>query len=80
MYVVLYVAGATRTQIYLTADQRKRLDELMRRENRTLADLVREALDAYLAEAAPDADAALSATFGSAPDAEVPPRGEWARG
>ena len=34
--------------MYLTAEQRKRLDERSRRERRPLAELVREALDAYI--------------------------------
>jgi uridine kinase len=72
--------GATRTQIYLTADQRRRLDARVRRDGHSLAHLVREALDAYLAETAPDAERALGETFGSLPDIEVPSRDEWSRG
>ncbi len=53
LYNALYMA-ARRTQIYLTADQRKRLDERRRRERRTLAELVREAVDAYLADRSVD--------------------------
>lgn len=74
------MAGATRTQIYLTSDQRKQLNELGRRERKTLAELIREAVDAYLAGSAGDPDEALEATFGSIPDLEVPSRGEWDRG
>ena len=47
LYAVRALA-ATRTQIYLTADQRKHLDELGRREGKTLAQLIREAVDRYL--------------------------------
>jgi predicted DNA-binding protein len=80
MYTALYMAGALRTQIYLTADQRARLDELRERDGKSLAELVREALDAYVAERVADPDAALDATFGAAPDFAVPSRDEWDRG
>lgn len=71
--------SATRTQVYFTRQQRQALDELAEREGKTLAELVREAVDAYLAEAH-DADDALERTFGSIPRLEVPPRDEWDRG
>lgn len=72
---------ATRTQVYLTAQQREKIDELRRRDGRTLAEVVRAALDEYLArEAPPDLQAALDATFGTMPDLEVPSRDEWDRG
>jgi predicted DNA-binding protein len=71
--------SSTRTQIYLTAEQRRRLDERGRREGRAMASLVREAVDQYLATE-PDVEAALEATFATAPDLEVPPRDEWDRG
>jgi hypothetical protein len=79
LYTVLYMA-ARRTQIYLTAEQRRRLDERRRRERRTLAELVREAVDAYLAERPFDTAAALNSTFGALPKLEVPSRDEWDRG
>jgi hypothetical protein len=41
--------------------------------------LVREAVDMFLGEQAPDPDSTLKATFGSAPDLEVPTRAEWSR-
>lgn len=78
MYNALYMA-ARRTQIYLTADQRKRLDERRRRERRTLAQLVREAVDAYLADQSADPATALDSTFGALPKLEVPSRDEWER-
>lgn len=78
LYNVLYMA-ARRTQIYLTADQRKRLDERRRRERRTLAELVREAVDAYLADRSVDPATALDSTFGALPKLEVPSRDEWER-
>lgn len=80
LYTLLYMEGATRTQIYLTADQRRRLDDRMRREGRSLAHVVREALDAYLTEPVVDPDRALDETYGSLPDLEVPDRDEWSRG
>lgn len=71
--------AATRTQIYLTADQRRRIDAVRRRRGVTLAQVVREALDAYLVEPTPDVAGVLEATFGTDPDFEVPSRGEWER-
>ena len=78
LYNVLYMA-ARRTQIYLTADQRKRLDERRRRERRTLAELVREAVDAYLTDRSVDPATALNSTFGALPKLELPRRDEWER-
>lgn len=72
--------ASTRTQIYLTDTQRARLDEVALREGRSLADVIREAVDAYLSEAAPGSKQALEATFGALPDLEVPSRDEWDRG
>ena len=71
--------GSTRTQIYLTADQRAAIDALMEREGKSLALIVREALDQYLAPPKSDLGAALDAAFGALPDLEVPPRSEWNR-
>lgn len=70
--------ASTRTQVYLTAEQRRRLDALGKAEGRTMAALVREAIDRYLA-ASPDPEEALAETFGSMPDLVVPSRGEWDR-
>ncbi len=78
MYTALYMA-ATRTQVYLTPEQRARLDEIRVRDGRSLAELVREALDAYLFEAAPDVDGTLRETAGALPHLEVPGRREWER-
>lgn len=72
--------GATRTQIYLTAEQRRKLDARRRREGKTLAAIVRDAIDSYLAR--PDLKtikAILDATYGVDPEFKVPPRSEWAR-
>ncbi len=79
MYTVLYMS-TTRTQIYITEDQRRRLDELRRRDGVSLAALIRAAIDAYLAGTAPDPHDALDATFGQAASVTVPSRDEWVRG
>lgn len=78
LYNAVYMA-ARRTQIYLTAEQRKRLDERRHRERRTLAELVREAVDAYLTDRSVDPATALDSTFGALPKLEVPSRDEWDR-
>lgn len=72
--------SAMRTQIYLTREQRDRLDELAMREEKSLAELVREAVDSYLGDPGPSLQEALDATYGAAPDLEVPSREEWDRG
>jgi hypothetical protein len=81
--MLLYTAktmASTRTQIYLTAEQRKRLDELGKLDAKPLAQLIREAVDLYLDERTGPADlqAHLDRFFGSMPDLEVPPR-RWGR-
>ncbi len=78
LYTALYMVS-TRTQVYLTVEQRKRLDAIARKEDRSLAEIVREAIDAYLAGAPPEPRVALDATFGIAPDFRVPSRDEWDR-
>ena len=70
---------STRTQIYLTDDQRRRIDELASAQGVTMAEIIRRAVDGYL-DKQPDPSAALSATYGSVPDLEVPSRDEWDRG
>lgn len=77
---MLCCMSATRTQVYLTADQRRRIDQLAEAEGVTLAEVVRRAVDAYLAGTHLDADAALAATFGADPQARAPSRDEWGRG
>ena len=82
LYMALYTArtmASTRTQIYLTAEQRTRLDDLGKREQKSMAELIRTAIDRFLDEEAPDPDEALRQAFGAAPDIEVPPRSEWDR-
>ena len=79
LYTVLYMPS-TRTQIYLTDDQRRRLDARGRRSGAPLARMIREAVDAYLAGDRPDPDAALDDAFGALPDLDVPSRDEWVDG
>ncbi|HXA43286.1 MAG TPA: CopG family transcriptional regulator [Candidatus Solibacter sp.] len=71
--------ASTRTQIYLTAEQRAAIDARIKRDGKSLAWIVREALDQYLAPKSEDFEAVLDRTFGSIPDMEVPPRSEWDR-
>ncbi len=78
MYTALYMP-ATRTQIYLTVQQRRLLDERAQREGRSLADVIREAIDAFLEQSVEAAEDALGATFGSMPGLEVPSRDGWDR-
>jgi predicted DNA-binding protein len=68
-----------RTQIYLTDDLRDRIDERARAEGKTMAEVVRDAVEQYVA-APDDIEAALDATFGSVTTVVVPSRDEWARG
>ncbi len=72
--------AATRTQVYLTPEQRRRIDQISVAEGVTMADVVRRALDQYLAHEVPDPADALAATFGTLPDLVPPDRGEWDRG
>lgn len=78
LYAVLYMPS-TRTQIYLTDDQRRRLDARGKRTGAPMARLIREAVDAYLADDRPDVQAALDDTFGTLPELELPSRDEWDR-
>ena len=71
--------SATRTQIYLSAEQRERIDEIAKSDGVTMAEVIRRALNAYLTQEG-DPAAALAATFGADPDAKAPDRDEWARG
>jgi hypothetical protein len=68
-----------RTQIYLTADQRARIDRVARARGVTMAEVIRTALDQFL-DRAPEPTTALAVTFGAAKDIAVPPRDEWERG
>lgn len=78
LYTALYMPS-TRTQIYLTDDQRRRLDARGRRTGAPMARMIREAVDVYLANDRPDVQAALDDTFGTLPDLELPSRDEWDR-
>lgn len=88
LYAVLYMAAATRTQVYLTQEQRDRIEELRAHDGRTLAEVIRTALDEYLATHGREAAEArraemqrvLDETFGSIPDFPYPDRGDWDRG
>jgi hypothetical protein len=71
--------SATRTQIYLTAEQRRRIDQAAALEGVTMAEVIRRALNDYLGDDV-DASTALAATFGADPSASVPPRDGWQRG
>ena len=72
------VTPATRTQIYLGPQQRQRLDEIAAARHVSFAAVVREAVDLYIERAPIDPTRALDSTYGVAPDATVPDRGDWA--
>jgi Arc/MetJ-type ribon-helix-helix transcriptional regulator len=80
--------AATRTQVYLTQEQRDRIEDLRARDGRTLAEVIRAALDEYLAthgrEAAEselaERQRILDETFGIMPDFPYPDRSDWDRG
>jgi hypothetical protein len=78
------MSGATRTQVYLTAEQRAGLDERARVERKTMAHVIRDAVDTYLAADVDDGerDRLLADTFGAIPGLgqRVPSRDEWDRG
>jgi len=80
MYTALYMASSTRTQVYFTASQRRRLDVIAERRKVRMAEVVREAVDAYLGGMEAEEEAAvLAETFGALPDLTVPSRDEWDR-
>ena len=71
---------ATRTQVYLTREQRRVLDERAAQEGKSLAQVVREAIDAYISVGDASAvNAASEAAFGTVPDLEPPDRDGWDR-
>lgn len=78
LYTVLYMPS-TRTQIYLTDEQRRRLDARGKQAGAPMARLIREAVEAYLVDKV-DIEAALDETFGTLPELELPSRDEWNRG
>jgi len=71
--------AATRTQVYLTEEQRRQVDALTATNGQSLAWVIREALDQYLAGPSRDIQPALDATFGALPTLSPPPRDEWDR-
>lgn len=74
---MLRCMSATRTQVYLRPSQRRRLDEIADSRGSSLTAIVREAVDLYIAQAPVAPTTALDDTFGAAPDAAFPGRGEW---
>lgn len=60
--------------MYLTAEQRQRLDVLTKATGLTLAQVIRRALDEYLATQHADVDAALAETYGADTEAMTPSR------
>jgi predicted DNA-binding protein len=69
---------AIRTQVYLAPELRTRVDDYCRRTGKSVAEVIREALEGYLSEARYfDQSVALDRTFGMLPDLEVPSRHEW---
>lgn len=71
--------SATSTQIYLTHELRERIDRAARAQGVTMSEVIRAAVDRYLAEDK-DPSLVLAATFGRDPSATAPARDEWARG
>ena len=53
------------------------MDEIAGQRGSSLASVVREAVDLYIAEGPLDPTSALKRTFGAAPDAAAPDRGDW---
>jgi hypothetical protein len=79
VYLVLYMP-ALRTQVYLSEEQRRRLDLLRRARGDSLAELIRAAVDDYLDREGLEVGDALELTFGAAPEAEAALRDEWSEG
>jgi predicted DNA-binding protein len=71
--------SATRTQVYLTEEQRSRIDRVAAAEGVTMAEVIRRAVDEYVADEV-DATAVLASTFGADPSAQAPSRDTWRRG
>ncbi|MBK9972732.1 MAG: ribbon-helix-helix protein, CopG family [Acidimicrobiaceae bacterium] len=70
--------SATRTQVYLTDEQRRKVDQLADSEGVPMAVIIRRALDDYLTD---DADATTAhGHLGASPAATTPSRDEWQRG
>jgi len=71
--------SATRTQVYLTEEQRARIDRAAAARGVTMAEVIRSAIDEYVSDEC-DPAATLTATFGAAPSADLPSRDSWQRG
>lgn len=71
--------SSTRTQVYLTDEQREGIDAVAEREGITMAEVIRRALDAYL-DSPVERELTLRTTFGAMPNIEAPSRSEWDRG
>ena len=71
--------SATRTQVYLTDEQRRRIDLAAEADGITMAEVIRRAVDEYL-DGEIDPTAALASTFGAEPSATMPSRDDWRRG
>ena len=71
--------SATRTQVYLTQEQRARIDRAAAARGVTMAEVIRSAIDAYVGDEC-DPAATLTATFGAAPSVDSPSRDSWQRG
>lgn len=75
--------AALRTQIYLTAEQRKQLDEIAREEGKSLAELIRLAVDGFLENRTrkqEEIERILDETFGALPNFSIPSRKElWGK-
>ncbi len=67
---------STRTQIYLTDDQRARLSDRARRDGIPVSQLIRQAVDKLMED-----EDDLDATFGILPTlgSGIPSRSEWVR-
>lgn len=65
--------------MYLTEEQRERIDDIANAEGITMAEVIRRAVTSYL-ESEGDPAYALATTFGADPDARAPERDEWDRG
>ena len=80
---ILCCMSATRTQVYLTEAQRAGLDERAEAERTTMAQVIRAAIDRYLADdlGVAEREQVLVETFGSRPGfgSRVPSRDEWDR-
>lgn len=66
--------------MYFSERQRRALDAMATREGKTMAAVVRDAVDAYVLDAPGDLEEELDRTFGKMPNLEVPSRDEWDRG